>query len=74
MPSLRGHYPLGCAHYVIGETRMKASALETVMRLAPPHRPAMLMLASVQLKMRNCAAARSTAEAIVAAPDERGNE
>jgi len=71
MPSFaRAYYLLGCAHYVIGEDLDEGvRVLETAMRLAPPHRPAMLMLASVQLKMRNCAAARSTAEAIVAAPD-----
>jgi hypothetical protein len=39
------------------------------MRLAPPHRGAMLTLASIQLKMRNYEAAQATARAIVGAPD-----
>jgi tetratricopeptide (TPR) repeat protein len=71
MPSFaRAYYLLGCAYYAIGEDLNEGvRLLETAIRLSPPHRPAMLMLASTQLKMRDCAAAKSTAEAIMAAPD-----
>jgi tetratricopeptide (TPR) repeat protein len=71
MPSFaRAYYLLGCVHYVTGEDLDEGvRLLETAMRLAPPHRAAMLMLASIQLKMRDCAAAKATADAIVAAPD-----
>jgi tetratricopeptide (TPR) repeat protein len=71
MPSFaRAYYLLGCVHYVTGEDLEEGvRLLETAMRLAPPHRAAMLMLASIQLKMRDCAAAKATADAIVAAPD-----
>jgi tetratricopeptide (TPR) repeat protein len=71
MPSFaRAYYLLGCVHYVTGEDLDEGvRLLQTAIRLAPPHRAAMLMLASLQLKMRDCAAAKATAEAIIAAPD-----
>ena len=66
----RAHYLLGYAHFVAGEHLPEGiRRLETAIRLAPPHRGAMLTLASIQLKMRNYVAAQATARAIVGAPD-----
>jgi tetratricopeptide (TPR) repeat protein len=67
---VRAYYLLGYAHVMSGDDLPEGvRALETAIRLAPPHRAAMLTLASVQLKMRAFAAARLTAQAIVDAHD-----
>lgn len=66
----RGYYLLGLAHYAAGEDLDEGvRVLRIAMRLAPPYRAAMLMLASIQLKQRDFTAAMATAQAIIDAPD-----
>lgn len=66
----RAYYLLGYVHLVTGEDLPEGlRMLETAIRLAPPNRAAMLTLASIQLKMRDYAAAKATAQAILDAPD-----
>ena len=66
----RAYYLLGYVHFVTGEDLPEGvRLLETAIRLAPPHRGAMLTLASIQLKTRDYAAAKATAQKILDAPD-----
>lgn len=67
---VRAYYLLGYAHSVTGDDLGEgARLLETAIRLAPPHRAAMLTLASIQLKKRDYNAAKTTAEAIIRSSD-----
>jgi tetratricopeptide (TPR) repeat protein len=66
----RAYYLLGYVHFVTGEDLLEGiRVLETAIRLSPPHRAAMLTLASIHLKLRDYAAARATAQAIIDSSD-----
>jgi tetratricopeptide (TPR) repeat protein len=66
----RAYYLLGYAHLVTGDDLSEGMRLlRTAIDLVPPYRAAALTLASIQLKMRDYAAAKATAQAILDAPD-----